>query len=220
MNKIRFKKLRLWLVYPTFVIYPFVARITDASLWVGIAVMMAGLGVRFWASGYISKSRSLATSGPYAYVRNPLYLGNFILGLGVVVVADNMWLLLYYLLSFFVLYAGTIQEEQRVLEEKFGAAYREYLAGVPMLFPTGRRFRKAGGQAFSIAQSFKNGEFIRICGFLLLAVFLFLWYSLFIKKSGLSPATLWGIILFVVFSGLLCFNIIIRRRSERMGEKV
>lgn len=215
MQKIRFKKLRLWLVYPVFIVYPFLARITDTSLWVGIAVELLGLGVRFWASGHISKSRVLTTSGPYAYVRNPLYLGNFIVGLGVVIVANNMWLLLYYLLSFLILYAGTIREEQDVLVEKFGAEYREYLRSVPMLFPTLRRFGKAGTQAFSIRQSFKNGEFIRICGFLLLAVFLFLWYFLFIKKDGLKTGTLWGIILFVVFSGLLCFNVIIRRRSER-----
>jgi protein-S-isoprenylcysteine O-methyltransferase Ste14 len=215
MQKIRFKKLRLWMVYPVFIVYPFLARITDASLWVGIAVELLGLGMRFWASGYISKSRVLTTGGPYAYVRNPLYLGNFIVGLGVVIVANNMWLLLYYFLSFLVLYAGTIREEQHVLEEKFGAPYREYLRSVPMLFPSLHRFGKADTQPFNIRQSFKNGEFIRICGFLLLAVFLFLWYSLIIKKEGVTTATLWGIILFVVFSGLLCFNIIIRRNSER-----
>jgi protein-S-isoprenylcysteine O-methyltransferase Ste14 len=220
MKKIRFKKLRLWLVYPIFIIYPFVARVSDASLWLGITVMMVGMGIRFWASGYISKSRTLATGGPYAYVRNPLYLGNFILGLGVVIIADHMGLLLYYLISFSVLYIGTIQEEQKVLEEKFGAAYREYMASVPMFFPSVRRFKKADTQAFRLSQSFKNGEFIRICGFTLLAIFIFLWYSLGVKKTGLNPATLWGIILFVVFSCLLCFNIMHRRRSERMGAKV
>ncbi|QAT17457.1 hypothetical protein BU251_06885 [Candidatus Velamenicoccus archaeovorus] len=217
MQKIRFKKLRLWLVYPLFLVYPFLARITDVSLWVGIAVELVGLGVRFWASGYISKSRVLTTAGPYAYVRNPLYLGNFIVGLGVVIVANNMWLLLYYFLGFLILYAGTIREEQQVLEEKFGAAYREYLRSVPMMFPAPRRYSKADIRPFDIRQSFKNGEFIRVCGFLLLAVFLFLWFSLFVKREGVTAATLWGIILFVVFSGLLCFNIIIRRNSEREG---
>jgi protein-S-isoprenylcysteine O-methyltransferase Ste14 len=218
MQKIRFKKLRLWLVYPVFIVYPFLAHITDASLWTGIAVELLGLGVRFWASGYISKSRVLTTAGPYAYVRNPLYLGNFIVGLGVVIAANNMWMLLYYFLSFLVLYAGTIREEEEVLKEKFGAAYSEYLESVPMLLPSLRRFDKADTRPFSIKQSFKNGEFIRICGFLLLAVFLFLWYSLFVKKDGFTGATLWGIILFVVFSGLLCFNVIIRRNSERRAD--
>ncbi|MFA5039124.1 MAG: isoprenylcysteine carboxylmethyltransferase family protein [Candidatus Omnitrophota bacterium] len=218
MPKIRFKKLRLWIAYPAFIVFPLVARVTDVSLAAGIGVIFLGLLVRFWASGYITKSRVLTTSGPYAYTRNPLYLGNFLLGLGVVVVANNAWLTLYYAVTFLIIYAGTIREEQNVLEEKFGPEYKAYVKSVPMFFPKFRRFPGAVDKPFSLRQSFKNGEFIRICGFSLLAVFLFLWYSLLIKKSGFDGLTLWGVILFVVFSGLLCFNIIIRRRSERQGQ--
>jgi len=217
MKKIRFKKLRLWLVYPVFIIYPFVARMTDSSYWLGAGVMLLGLVVRFWASGYISKSRTLATSGPYAYTRNPLYLGNFILGLGVVVMSCNIWLALYYFVTFCILYVGTITEEQEVLEGKFGDAYHDYVACVPMFFPSIKAYRKAEKKPFSLKQSFKNGEFIRISGFLVLAVFMFLWYSFFVAKKGFDEASAIALILFVVFLFFLWFNIYIRRKSERKG---
>ena len=218
MNKIRFKKLRLWLAYPAFIVFPLVARVTDASLWAGIGLMVLGMLVRFWASGYITKSRVLTSSGPYAHTRNPLYLGNFLLGLGVVVVAHNAWLVLYYSAAFLVVYAGTIQEEQKVLEEKFGNDYRAYLKNVPVFFPRLRPFRASDKQVFRLRQSFQNGEFIRIFGFSLLAVFLFLWHVLAIKKQGWSGPVILGLILFMVFSAFLCFNIIIRRRSEKQWQ--
>ena len=135
MKKIRFKKLRLWLVYPVFIVFPFLARMTDVSYYLGLGLMFSGLAIRFWASGYIFKSRTLATSGPYAFTRNPLYLGNFVLGLGVSIVSGNPWLILYYVVSFSWLYIGTIREEQEVLEEKFGGAYCDYRASVPMFLP-------------------------------------------------------------------------------------
>ena len=214
MSRIRFKKLRLWLVYPVFIVYPFVARMTDVSYYSGLVLMALGLLVRFWASGYISKSRTLATSGPYAYTRNPLYLGNFILGLGVSVVSNNIWLILYYTLSFTILYIGTIKEEQKVLQEKFGQQYHDYVALVPMFLPSFGSYKKSAKGNFNIVQSFKNGEFIRIFGFLLLMVLMALWRSFIVKREHLNRGNSLSIFLFVVFLQLLWFNIYIRRKSE------
>jgi hypothetical protein len=217
MKKIRFKKLRLWLAYPVFIIFPFVAHVSDFSFSAGIILMVAGLLVRFWASGFISKSRTLATSGPYAYTRNPLYLGNFILGLGIVIISNNLWLILYYIVSFTILYIGTILEEQKVLEEKFGKAYLEYTSCVPMFLPSGKAWSKSEKKSFNIRQSFKNGEFIRIFGFLLLIFSLALWRSFVLKKEHLNFGNKTEILLFVVFFVFLWFNIIIRRKSEKRG---
>lgn len=215
MKKIRFKKLRLWSVYPFFVFYPLVAHMTDASFFWGVFLMFAGLGIRFWASGYLKKSRVLTTSGPYAYTRNPLYLGNFILGLGVSVIANNLWLNVYYIASFYVLYMGTIREEQGVLAEKFAGDYHSYLASVPVFFPSLKPYRQSDKKPFDIRQSFRNGEFIRVCGFAMLILFFYLWRSF---SSGSYPAGLDDKIamsLFVVFSLLLWFNINIRKKREK-----
>ena len=215
MRKIRFKKLRLWLVYPFFIFYPFVADMTDSSFFAGVILMIAGLLVRFWASGYLTKTRALTTSGPYAYTRNPLYLGNFILGLGVSVIANNLILNLYYVVTFTVLYLGTIAEEQKVLQEKFGEPYRDYTQKVPVFFPSIFPYARAQKKAFDLHQSFRNGEFIRVCGFTLLILFFYLWRQFLIEKMGLLANNRIAISLFVVFSLLLWFNISIRRKREK-----
>ncbi len=215
MDKIRFKKLRLWLAYPFFVFYPFVVNMTDLSFVSGVILMLIGLGIRFWASGFLSKSRSLTTSGPYAYTRNPLYLGNFILGLGISVIANNFWLNIYYLLSFSFLYLGTIKEEQEVLSQKFGSDYRQYINGVPMFLPSIKPYAESERKAFDIKQSFRNGEFIRVCGFVMLILFFYLWREYMQNRLNINVDDKIAISLFVVFSLLLWFNISIRRKKER-----
>ncbi len=215
-KKVRFKKLRLWLAYPMFFVYPFVAHVTDFSFSAGVILMFAGLAVRFWASGYISKSRVLAVCGPYAYTRNPLYLGNFILGLGIITIANNSWLLLYYFIAFIFLYIGTIREEQEGLEKKFGAPYTTYMLKVPMFFPSLKPWRHAEKISFSLNQSFKNGEFIRIFGFLTLIVFFYLLKVLYIERGVFFPDHIAAFVVFMAFLCLLWFNIYIRRKSERV----
>jgi protein-S-isoprenylcysteine O-methyltransferase Ste14 len=215
MAKIRFKKLRLWLVYPFFIFYPLAAHMTDTSFSLGVVLMLAGLGIRFWASGYLKKSRVLTTSGPYAYTRNPLYLGNFILGFGVSVIANNPWLNIYYIASFYVLYMGTIREEQNVLTDKFGEAYRDYLDRVPVFLPSIKPYERSDKKPFDIKQSFQNGEFIRLCGFAMLILFFYLWRSFSADKWSVGLDDKMAISLFVVFSLLLWFNINIRRKKEK-----
>ncbi|MBI5873698.1 MAG: isoprenylcysteine carboxylmethyltransferase family protein [Candidatus Omnitrophica bacterium] len=215
MSKIRFKKLRLWLVYPFFVFYPLAAHMTDASFSLGVVLMLAGLGIRFWASGYLKKSRVLTTSGPYAYTRNPLYLGNFILGFGISVIANNPWLNIYYIASFYVLYMGTIREEQNVLTDKFGEAYRDYLDRVPVFLPSIKPYPQSDKKHFDIKQSFQNGEFIRLCGFAMLILFFYIWRSFSADKGSVGSDDKMAISLFVVFSLLLWFNINIRRKKEK-----
>lgn len=212
--KIRFKKLRLWLAYPFFIVYPFLVRPTNFSFSLGVAVMALGMVLRFWASGHISKSTLLATSGPYAYTRNPLYLGNFIIGLGIGIISAHRGLLAYYIFVFSILYLGTIQEEQKNLEKKFGEAYQSYLACVPAFFPSLRAYQKAEKKKFDIRLSFKNGEFIRLSGFSLLILFFYLWRSFVLQKDHLQKANTAVIFVFVVFLFLLWFNIFIRRKSE------
>jgi protein-S-isoprenylcysteine O-methyltransferase Ste14 len=216
-KRVRFKKLRLWAVYPLLIVYFLFARITDFSFTTGALLVLLGTGLRFWASGFISKSRTLAASGPYAYTRNPLYLGNFIIGFGMIVISGNIWLIPYYLVSFYILYRGTIQEEQEGLEKKFADSYRRYLARVPMFLPAFRAFHGQERKAFSLEQSFKNGEYIRMCGFLLSILFFYFWKAFWVQKQGLTLLNKAALVLFVVFFALLCFNIYIRRKSERRG---
>lgn len=116
------------------------ARPQFATLVIGGTVAVCGLLVRAWASGHIHKNDTLAVSGPYAYSRNPLYLGTFILGVGFSIAAAGGWLLFGVLGGLFAalflgIYLPVMRVEALTLAELFGEDYKRYAAAVPLLFP-------------------------------------------------------------------------------------
>jgi protein-S-isoprenylcysteine O-methyltransferase Ste14 len=116
------------------------ARPRPLTLVLGGAVAVCGLLVRAWASGHIRKNDALAISGPYAYTRNPLYLGTFILGLGFTVAAAGGWASFFLLACLFAalflgIYLPVMRVEALTLAQLFGEDYERYAAAVPLLFP-------------------------------------------------------------------------------------
>lgn len=177
---LRFKKLRFsvgWL----FAIALFVfARTSDFGFLVGIPVIFLGETLRIWSQGHIEKRTRLANSGPYAHTRNPLYLSNFLIGLGFVLVLSNCCFMLAYLIGFFVLYYGTILEEEKFLLKEYGYMYEEYCRRVPRFFPSLTPYESRSGHGFQWALVWKHGEHITFSTILLLLVVLFLrqeWYQ-------------------------------------------
>lgn len=112
------------------------ARPQKWSLVVGGAIALIGLLIRAWASGHIRKDAALATSGPYAHTRNPLYLGSFIMGLGFTVAAGRPLLLgAVFAAYFFGIYLPVMRVEAVSLAGRFGDAYRLYAQAVPLFLP-------------------------------------------------------------------------------------
>jgi len=105
------------------------------SLAISIPIILLGEGVRVWASGNIVKNSRLSVEGPYSLSRNPLYVGNFFLGLGFVVAAWRWWLIPAYLFIFFGLYRHTIANEESFLEDRFKEQWRSYERSVPRYIP-------------------------------------------------------------------------------------
>ncbi len=111
------------------------ARPTARSLLLGLPLAVLGEALRLWASGHIEKTKSLATGGPYAHTRNPLYLGSVLMAAGVAVAAASPWVALAgaaYLLAF---YPSVMREEAAFLAQKFGAAYADWAEAVPLFWP-------------------------------------------------------------------------------------
>lgn len=108
----------------------------------GAALIVAGIGIRLWATLYIGgrKSTALQRSGPYSLVRHPLYLGSLLLGIGVAVVTENPLVLLLVLLYFGLQYGITIRYEEQVLAEAFGEEHTAYMREVPCFLPRRLRF--------------------------------------------------------------------------------
>ena len=124
------------------------ARPAPWTLAAGGIVALVGLGVRAWAAGHLRKNTALATSGPYAYSRNPLYLGSFILGVGFTVAAGRPLLLGGAFAALFLgIYRPVMRVEAATLAELFGEEYRRYARTVPLFFPRLTPYRDGRAQA-------------------------------------------------------------------------
>ena len=102
---------------------------------IGAIVALLGIALRAWAAGHIRKNAQLATTGPYAHTRNPLYLGSFLLGLGFTIAANRLVLGLLFTVFFLSIYLPVMRAEARTLGELFGAEYQRYASAVPLLVP-------------------------------------------------------------------------------------
>src|SRR5437868_15186068 len=113
------------------------ARPQPLTLIVGGAVAVCGLLLRAWAAGHIRKNDRLATSGPYAFTRSPLYLGSFIMGLGFTLAAGLWWWLLggLFVALFLGIYLPVMRVESATLAELFGPEFDVYVRHVPLFLP-------------------------------------------------------------------------------------
>ncbi|MCM2277507.1 MAG: isoprenylcysteine carboxylmethyltransferase family protein [Oligoflexia bacterium] len=107
----------------------------DYPQWHGILLCFVGATLRFWASGYLRKDSRPAVGGPYAFVRNPLYLGTYLMALGTAMAIENWWLLGTMTVLFAVIYHFIILDEETKLQKIFGEPYLKYCQTVPRFFP-------------------------------------------------------------------------------------
>ena len=120
----------------------FFARPTPRALLIGASVSLLGLALRAWAAGHIRKNAQLATSGPYAFTRNPLYLGSFLLGLGFTVASGRIVLGLLFAALFLGIYLPVMRVEASTMAELFGKDFEIYRRAVPLFFPRITPFRQ------------------------------------------------------------------------------
>jgi protein-S-isoprenylcysteine O-methyltransferase Ste14 len=127
------------------------ARPRPATLAAGLGLMALGALLRVWSAGHLVKTRSLTRSGPYAYLRHPLYAGTLLIGTGFALAAGGPAapLVAAVLLGLFFGYYLPCKEriESARLERRYGEAYREYHRSVPALLPLGRRWPPPGAAA-------------------------------------------------------------------------
>lgn len=109
----------------------------------GTILILSGIGIRIWAGLYIGghKNRELVTQGPYSLVRNPLYTGNLVSALGVMLMTQSPVAALLVLTGLSVIYVGTIAHEEKHLLKIFGETYADYLHSTPRLIPDRKALR-------------------------------------------------------------------------------
>src|SRR5579859_7510680 len=128
------RRIRVPLGFAFAVLYAWLARPTWRSLALGAAIILPGLLIRALASGHVRKNEALATTGPYAYTRNPLYLGSLLIGIGFAIAARSWWIGAALVLMFFAIYMPVIRSEEAFLHEKF-PEFEDYAKRVPRMLP-------------------------------------------------------------------------------------
>ncbi|MFY9843301.1 MAG: isoprenylcysteine carboxylmethyltransferase family protein [Terriglobales bacterium] len=151
------RRIRVPLGFLFAVLYIWLARPTRISLIIGALVLVPGLVLRGLASGHVQKDKQLTTSGPYAYTRNPLYLGSLMLAAGFAIAARSWWIVAVMLLMFAVIYVPVIAGEERYLRQTF-PEYDDYARHVPRMWT---RLTPYGSQqsAYSPARYWKHREY-------------------------------------------------------------
>lgn len=150
------RRIRVPLGFAFAIFYLWLASPTWTSIFLGSLIVLPGLILRALASGHVQKNEQLATSGPYAHTRNPLYLGSLILGAGFAMAARSWWIALAMLLIFVGIYLPVIRGEEQFLRQRF-PEFAGYARRVPRLFP---RWNPAGPRGiFSFELYWKHREY-------------------------------------------------------------
>jgi len=160
------RRIRVPLGFVFAVLYFWLARPSWRSLALGAIGVVPGLLIRALASGHVRKNEALATSGPYAYTRNPLYLGSLVMGLGFCVAARSWWVGGALVVMFFAIYLPVIRDEEAFLRRTF-PEFEEYAGRVPRMLP---RFtpsscnENAGPAGFSLELYMRHREYNALLG--------------------------------------------------------
>lgn len=158
------QRIRVPLGFLFAVLFVVFSRPTLWTLAIGGAVGVIGLAIRAWASGHIDKASTLAISGPYAYTRNPLYLGSMILGLGFTIASGVWWLALLFIALFLGIYLPVMRVEVDDMRRIFGVDFDDYENNVPLFLPRLTEWKKRL-RKFDSSLYFRYREYRAAVGF-------------------------------------------------------
>ena len=151
------RRIRVPLGFVLAGVYLVLAHPRASSLGFGAGFVIAGLIIRGAASGHVRKNEQLTMTGPYAYTRNPLYLGSLIIAGGFAVAARSWWIGLILVAMFVAIYLPVIRTEEAYLAERF-PEFAEYACHVPRLVPGLSRAQIDSG-SFSWSLYWKHREY-------------------------------------------------------------
>jgi protein-S-isoprenylcysteine O-methyltransferase Ste14 len=161
------RRMRVPLGFVVAAIFLVFARPSGHTLAWSLLLVLPGLWLRGYAAGYVKKNAELTCTGPYAYTRNPLYLGSMGIAFGFAIAAGQLWLGLLLVVLFLAIYVPTILSEETFLRGAF-TSFEEYARRVPRLLPrlTAARFGDAttGDGRFSAERYRHHREYNALMG--------------------------------------------------------
>ena len=157
------RRIRVPLGFLFVLFYIWLARPSFLSLLMSLVLVVPGILLRGYASGYVKKNAELTTTGPYAYTRNPLYLGSILIAFGFALAARSLWIAVALALLFLVIYWPVILGEEEYLRAQF-PGYAEYVHRVPRLVPRPWVAQSGESGNFSFDLYRKHREYNSILG--------------------------------------------------------
>lgn len=170
-----FERYRAFIGIISLLIVLYFAKPNAKSIAIGFIFIMLGTFFRAWASGFINKNNELATNGPYALSRNPLYFGNFILGVGIAIASNQVFCYIIFAVYYFLFFPALMIMENKRMRDKFGKKYENWSKGLNSFFP-GIKKIKSGG--FNISYYMNNKEY-KVIYFSLFIVITLIFKALF-----------------------------------------
>ena len=128
------RRIRVPLGFVFAAVYLWLARPTPLFMLLSLLLVIPGLWLRAYASGYVKKNTELTMTGPYAHTRNPLYLGSMLIAFGFVLASRSLWIAAALVVLFAFIYVPVIRSEEAFLRSKF-AGFDNYAARVPRVLP-------------------------------------------------------------------------------------
>jgi len=159
------RRIRVPLGFVFAALYLWLARPTPAFMALSLILVIPGIWLRAYASGYVKKNTELTVTGPYAFTRNPLYLGSMLIAFGFALASRSIWIALALVALFAIIYIPVIRSEEAFLRSKFDD-FDAYAARVPRLLPrlTPARSLKSERGAFSRDLYRKHREYNALMG--------------------------------------------------------
>jgi len=156
MQMTRLARWRVRLGFAAAVAVVVLAQPTRRTWGAGLIVALAGEALRLWAAGHLEKGREVTRSGPYRYLRHPLYVGSTVIAGGVALAAHSLAVAAVLALYVGLTIGAAVRTEEARLREAFGATYDDYRAA--RAAPMARRF--------SAARALRNREHRAMAGLL------------------------------------------------------
>lgn len=147
----------------------------SVSGFIGTLITFGGVFMRSWAAGVIKKQKTLATDGPYALCRHPLYLGSFFMALGFLIIIGHYFATLAVIAIILSVYIPTIRKEERVISEHFQDSWPDYTRDVGLIFP--KRLTNRIWISWSFSQWFSNKEFQASLATIVALILVQFWYQ-------------------------------------------
>ena len=169
-NRMTFRRLVQRIRVPAgFVLAPLLVIASHPTFeWLvaGVPLALAGLSIRAWASGYLKKNRELTIAGPYAYTRNPLYLGTFIMGTGVAISTGSLWFVAVFAGLYLLVYVTVMFAEAETLSQLFTEEFVAYRREVPLFFPRLTPYPNRLQRRFELSAYLRHREYRAAIGVL------------------------------------------------------